>query len=251
MAQRVNLRQKVFSIDSSLRNSGDPLTSFNISVNMPRSNAFNKCSVLMAEIPKSYYHLDANSVSSFTLNSNSAHTINIPSGLYYTATTFAAAVKTAIDLVDASTYTVAYSTTTGKLTITSDAVVPFVSIVIPSNAYEIAKYLGFAVGSTNTATASVLTSTNMVNMQRYDVLYIHSSLCLNNNDDVLLEIYGNSFSDGNVIAYQSPCVYSNSCSVADSQQNTLRFSLTDRFNKNIELNGIDWRLIISTWNESM
>jgi hypothetical protein len=236
--QRVNQSQKVFSIDSSQRSNGS-VSNFDIAINMPHSNAFNKAAVIVCELPKSFYHLDStNNTFDFDLS-----TVTIPANQFYTATTFAAAVQTAVAAVIAST-TCTYSSTTGKLTI-YNATTDF-SILATG---VIAKYLGVVSGtrvySDNfTGTEERLICPNIVNMQRYDVIYIRASGLQNNNDNVLLEIYPGLSTDLSVIQYSNISSDIHNVTVEQNNMNVMHFSVQDKDGKDIEFNGVNWRMLL-------
>jgi len=61
---RVNQSQKIISVDSSSRTNGTS-SNFNVPVAIPHSNAFNKLSTVICEMPKSYYILDSTTNNSF------------------------------------------------------------------------------------------------------------------------------------------------------------------------------------------
>lgn len=239
-AQYVNQSQKVFSIDSSQRISGSS-SNFAIKLNMPQSNAFNKCAVVVCEIPKSFYSLDSSSTNTFLCN---ATTITIPKDVFYTASTFASAVQTALVSGMGVAMTCSYSSTTGKMTITH----PSTTFTITATGV-LAKYLGLVSSTTTSSTGTSLVCTNISNMQRFDVLYIRASSVQNNNDNVLLTIYPGLSTDLSVIQYSNVDSSIHNCTIEGNNTNIMNFSLQDKDNNDVNLNGVDWRLLLWMGNE--
>lgn len=238
--QRVNQSQKVFSIDSSQRSNGS-VSNFDIAINMPHSNAFNKAAVIVCELPKSFYHLDSTN-NTFLYN---ASTVTITANQFYTATSFAAAVQAALVTVSGVAMTCTYSSTTGRMTITH----PTTLFTITASGV-IAKYLGLVSAAVNTSSALSVISTNIVNMQRYDVIYIRASGLQNNNDNVLLEIYPGLSTDLSVIQYSNISSDIHNVTVEQNNMNVMHFSVQDKDGKDIEFNGVNWRMMLYMGHET-
>lgn len=256
--------QKVISIDSSSRSSGTP-SNFDVSVDMPQSNAFNKASCMMAEIPKSYYTLPDQTITAnrlrIYLSSTAIGTVlvgAIDGARMHDASTFAAALSTELTVLIA-TLSCAYDTTLGKIVFTDTALDFDIQITQTGAVADwvedlAAKYTGFNLGTLYSATLTggtthVLIPPNMSNVQRYDALYVTSSVTSNNNDDVLITIYPSKFPNLSLISYTAPDTDSNSVNVTNSNTNNIHFTLRDRYGIPVDLNGVDMRLVVTFYNE--
>ncbi|EGG18910.1 hypothetical protein DFA_02649 [Cavenderia fasciculata] len=54
---------------------------------------------------------------------------------------------------------------------------------------QLFRHLGFNKDSTNKFKNNILESTNVINLQSDNVLFIHSDICSNGDDDILQEVY--------------------------------------------------------------
>lgn len=245
MNNQINRSQKIFSINSEERVGGS-VSNFNIKVNMPLNANFTKCSLVRCEIPKSYYLIDSTNNVLEVYNASSVLVGNATFDIgTYTTATLATEMQTKIQLVFAGML-VTFNSKTGKflfdgdganfgLKVTSD---PSLSKIIGLNYNELALSSGFE-----------LTPQNVVDLQRYDVIRIRSSIGLNNNDDILANIYPSTHPDFSVIEHETESLGGTSVSMSNANQNNFNFSLVDKDNKVINLNGVNWRCVISCWNE--
>lgn len=254
----LNLRQKIFNVSSSQRtNTADVAESAEITLNMPRRNRFSMCSIVRAEIPKSYYMLGLNDTDTFQITEATggpAFTVTLTGDRDYSATELGVELKTALDTASAAdgngqVYTVTFNTNTRKYTIsnvTNDFTLDFTGSAL------IAKYLGFSAGLQliSTGVNNSIVSVNVVNQQRHDVIFIRSSIALNNNDDILGILYPSSYSEGAIIAYQPSDVRTSAVAVANNDANTFRFTLMDSDNNVVDLNGLNWSLVLVLWDEA-
>lgn len=244
-----NLKRKNFSIDTREKNSSSSSNSnFNIDLDMPRNNKFNKCSLAICEVPKSWYLIDSTN-NTFTLKEGAGAdaTATIVSGKNYTTTQLAAAVVVALDAAGAApTYTCTFDSQTGKFTITASAGDFLLKM---ANSPDLAKYLGLEADDTsNQSTSSVLVSSNVIDLQRYDVIRLRSNMAINNNDDVLSPIYVGDTTNFDYVHYVTPDLEGTSVTLHDSNRNNYSFSLVDRNNTVIDLNGGHCRFSISVWD---
>jgi hypothetical protein len=256
--QTVNpqLFQKTLSIDSSQRYTGTA-TDFNVRLPIPQRNEFDKISLLMLDAPKGYYMVDTSvaATSSITYTDGGAGSPVIPfptDERNYTASQFAAALKSMLDAGavatgSGDTYTVTFLSYSGKFLIENSGN-PF-TVVFTGELFS--KYSGFVEGVSNTSSALKLVSTVRVNLQRYDVVYVHSSLAANNGDDVLAEIYMNDVSGLDVLSFQTPNADLYSRGLANRETDNARFSLQDKDGNIIDLNGGDWRCVIALYSHYM
>lgn len=244
LAQRVNHTQKILTIASQARNSGSE-SEFDIDVNMPKSNAFNKASVVMLEMFKSWYTLDATTTNTFTINVNAGgdQVVTIPSGINYTSASLALTIQGQLAGLHAG-MTCVINAGNSKMVITH----PTLNFTILAT-NEMAQYMGFVGGVVSTSSGFSLTSPNIVNLQRYDVLHVRASGIQNNNDNILISVFPSGYANNSTIRYASPDSMTNSVTVENSSFNNMRFTVEDKYGKKINFNGINWQMILTFWNE--
>ena len=253
---RIPRDQRNFSIDSKKRSDTLGSTSnFRHSFDLPRDYDFDRVTCLLCEIPKSYYLLDE--AATFQLNEATGSvdtTVSISGGRNYTSSQLESALATALTTASATgansfTYTVAFSANTGKFTITAssgDFTLTFNTTTDANR--DVAKYLGFAEGVVSASSASsVLTSLNVVDLQRYDVLYLRSDIAENAGDDLLAEIYVGSSIDLSFINWTTPDAKYHSVGLANPAPTCARFSLTDDNRKVVNLNGVNMRFVVQAF----
>lgn len=250
----ISYSQKNFTVDSGDRTSGQ-ISNFQHETKIPRDYDYDRITCIAAEIPKAYYMLDSDAT--FELNEATGSvdtTVTISGGRNYTSSQLESALATALTTASATgansfTYTVAFDANSGKYGITSssgDFTLTFNTTTDDNKV--ISKYLGFAEGVvTASSSSSVLNSLNIVNLQRHDILYIHSNLVNNSGDDVLAEIFVGSSIDLSMVRYEPQEPTRHACGFSDNASFSSQFSLTDKNNRAIEMNGINWRLIFSAY----
>jgi uncharacterized protein YcfL len=108
--------------------------------------------------------------------------------------------------------------------------------------------LGFDKNSSNSFVANVLTSDNVINLQKESTLYIHSDLVNNDDDNVLQDIFTSNSSDYGRITYVNPDIRLNSKRIT-TIDNVYRFYLTDENGLDINLNGLNWQMTLVLFNE--
>ena len=113
------------------------------------------------------------------------------------------------------------------------------------------KYTGFVEDTPYTSTIDTLVSPLRANLQRYDVLFIKSSLAANNGDDVLAEIYMNDISSLDVLSFKTPDANLYSRGLSNREVDTASFSIQDKDGKTIDLNGGEWRAVIALYSYEM
>lgn len=257
-----SLYQKVLVVDSSSRSSGSS-DNFQINLVIPPNNHFNKISLLEADIPKGYYMIDSQVIFNYTDPSGTVPvyfpTSNI-TGRNYSATQLATELKATLDqggtdTTSGQTYTVTFQSYTGKFLIEASA--GTFSFTIPATNADytsLAKYLGFETAtayssSTSTPTTDLL-SAKRGNLQRHDVIYLNTSLANNSGDSRIGEFYPNSTSTLDVIPFKTPDAFVFSRALANNNVNQATFSLTDKDNNTISLNGLNWRATLSLFMTS-
>lgn len=249
--------KRLFYLNSANRASGIDACNMTLQIDIPTHEVFTHAVIVEANIPKSYYLIQAG-YNFFTLEEMGENLlITIPPG-NYSATSFRTVVSTLMTAASATaghnwTYTISYPTgatvpNTGKFTYSvtgNGANQP--SIVTTTNVFE---QLGFAANSTNTFVASTLTSTNVVKFVAEDSLYLHSDLISGGGDDVLQEIYTSGIPDFAIISYKSPDLSALSKPLQPQKGNVYRFSLTDENNRTMNLNGLNWTATLLVYSET-
>lgn len=234
-------------IDSENRdsNSASP-SNFKYTINLPRNNNFKKVAVLQCEFPKSYYMLDTSNTPSldFTVTYDPAGTpvvfaCSITGNRVYTADQLATELQTQLNADNGTgdVYTVTFSDTTGKFTFTNDTGDFNFVFTSAGGDTSLAKYLGFDLGTTYTSIGFSLTSANVVNLQRYNSLYLRSNIVdEGRNGNVLQEMFMRNIADFDLLSINNAHALNwKKCVQMDDQ--TYDFVITDKDNKAVELNG--------------
>jgi hypothetical protein len=236
---------KIISIDSKLRDQGTS-SDFSIVTQMPFNNNYNRCSILEAEIPKTYYTISDSDAATIQVVevAGLTFTIVMDKGRNYNASQFATVLETELD-GSASTrdYTVTFNNTTGKFVISSNVGEFSFDPLTP----QMKKYTGFPAAVTSAS--GIVISTNVVNIQKTDVVYIRCTFARNDNDNTLLTMYPNGVPDFSVIKYDSSDPAASSATLTNNQNGRLEFDLQDENNQNIDLNGVDCRFKLLLYTE--
>jgi hypothetical protein len=227
---------------------------FSFTFEIPKNEKYDRVCVLSAIIPKSYYLIQSGK-NTFTLSENGTNTvITVPPG-NYSRRQFQAKITTLLNAGTAHAYTYAISvpnTTTGgddgKYTYTvtgNGGVQP--SFIFTTYLYE---QFGFAINSTATFAASSLISDNVVKFQLEDALLIHSDIAINDNNDVLQDIFvdNGDFSSIKFINF-APEAYSKQLAL-QGKSNVYHFTLTNEDGDIMNLNGLNIVLTILIWKEN-
>jgi hypothetical protein len=222
----------VLNIDSNYRESSSPSSSnFQYQLYLPRNMNYQKVSVLRCSFPKTYYMIDSTN-NSFTLtDSGGPFTITLDADRNYTSSQLATELKTKMDAASADTYTISLDGNNGKWTFangTGDFTMDL------SGNDDLAKYLGLSAGA-NVSTASSLTSTNVANLQRYETIQLHSSICRNGLNDVLAYLNPRDTADFDVLNFDPD--FKEPRLIHNPETNLHNFSLTDSLGRAINLNG--------------
>ena len=157
-------RKYIAIVDSSTRTSGTS-SNFQVKIDLPVDNKYNRVIMLSAIIPKSYYVIRSG-YNTFILREGAAYiTITIPVGNY----SIAELILTLNTLLtnaslNGQEYVVTYSKVTGKLTFTITAEAVYTYLNFTSNLFDT---LGFEKDSSNLFVGSTLVAPNMVNMNPY------------------------------------------------------------------------------------
>ena len=221
---------------------------FTYNIRFPTGYEFDRVVVLNALIPKSFYLVQAeDKESTFYLKENDIIVkIQVPVGSYLLS-----AFKTAISTVlsqaspNGITYTLTYPSIsgadTGKWTIIKNNNIITSSLIFNDHFFE---PFGFYLGSTNVFIGNELTSTCVIKLQSEDRLLIHSNVCDNPNDDVLVTINSTTSINYSSINYVCPAPEFYSRILSSHKNNTYNFTLTDENNELIHLNGLNLNITL-------
>ena len=236
----INSYKKLVSTDSTFN--------FTVMINLPKNNNFNKVVVLQMSIPKSYY-LVQNGYNTFHIyepDNGLNHLVTIPFG-NYTRSLFMAqlgvSIGTAVPPCSGS-YSITFSSSTGKFTYSVSGAVLQPSIKTTSNLFE---QLGFTSNSTNTFVGGIIESTTCIKLQLEDTLFVLSD-CSNALSGVLQEVYCNSSDFSNITFSQyNEEMYSKT--FIRNNNNVFRFSITDENFRPMDLNGLNMNMTLCFYRE--
>lgn len=216
-------------------------------------NKYDACCVCQASIPRSFYNIPT-SYNTFSLKEGAlTATVTIPIGSY-NRINLQNVLQTRLNSSSPNgwTYTVSYPNTTIEadtfkytFTVTGNGGTQPQFIFTNS----LFRQLGFEQNSTNTFSASSLTSTNCINLAYITRAFIKSNICSGN--DVLQEILGyGSFPMLSVAYFEQQDYDLNSRIFNPNNLNSWNFVLVDAFDQIIELNGVNWSLSIVLYDRN-
>jgi hypothetical protein len=242
-------------IDSSERISGTNSSFLSRPANISSSNKYHSVVVSQISIPKSWYNVPTN-FRTFTLSEGGVlSTVTIPAGNYNRITL--ANVLPAL-LTSASTagktYTMSYPDVanvadTGKYTFSYTPVVGGDDIKFIFNATSMFQQLGFDQSSTNSFTAGSLISTNVINFQIISSIFITSDMCV--EEGVLQEIHSVGATPSNAYIFYQQIDYDiTSKQLLTNTSNSWTFTLIDEYEREVDLNGVNWEMSLILYNRS-
>jgi hypothetical protein len=241
-----NGNKKLYYINSNNKLSGTH-SDFTYQIHVPRESKFNRICVLQCTIPKSYYLIEPG-YNTFILEELAVQTtITIPIG-NYNRKQFQAAVLSLLNTntSQAWVYTISYPSSSGVQSGKFTFTVTGNSGNQPSFIFGVtlAAQFGFDKNTTNTFVGSTLTSTNIINLQREDSVYIHCDCCTNESDNILQEIFSlNSIDFGNII-YNNDNLEAYSKDLISNEKNVYHFWLTDEDGVPLDLNGMNIQITL-------
>ncbi len=205
---------------------------------------------LQASIPKSYYLIEKDANTFVLQEGLVSHTVEMPSG-NYSRNSFVSELQTQLNLAGNWTYTVnlsnyQQSAETGLLYFTvlnNNNVQP--SFVFGDAMFET---MGFNAFSTNTFVGNLLSSVNVINLQKESTVFIHSNICANESNNILQEVYTSNTTDYGYLIYQNPNVHHYSKNITNVN-NIYNFYLTDENGKEINLHGRNWVMTLCLYHE--
>ena len=245
---------KLFYINSRNRIEGTD-SNFSYQFQMPADIKFDHVCVMQMYIPKSYYLITAIETFTLTEGVNSIQ-ITLPVG-NYTRRSFASSLQLILNTLSPHhyVYTITYPTSSlvgdnGKYTysVTGNAGVQPIFTFVASN--DVWDHMGFASASINTFVASTLTSTQVINLQKENTIFLHSDIANNGSDNILQEVFSTQASDYSSIVFQQYNIDGYSKKIVGNLNNVYRFYLTDESANQIDLNGQNFNLTLLLYKKN-
>jgi len=240
----------IYHINSAERLNGTP-SNFNYKVQITNGSLeeYDSVVLLSTSIPKSYYAIEENK-NTFTFENETTTqvSIDIPIGTY-SAYDFCEKLKELLDANSGNTYTCEINLQTAKITITSSDLGSTFKILPGNFLYE---RFGFDKNSTNTSASGILVSSNVVDMSPENDLYIRSNVVsggINSNEDILIDVQASGIPPfGRVQLYNTDLQgYTKGL---NNKSNIFNFTLTNEFNEELNLNGVDWTMSLLFFKKS-
>jgi hypothetical protein len=202
---------------------------------MPNDNYYNRIILNSAIIPKSFY-LIRDGYNTFILKEGvNLWQITIPIG-NYTLSEFTTQIQALLDdhTFIQFTYVMTFSKRLGKFTwniSNNSGVQP--SFIFTTNVFE---PLGFDKNTTNSAAGNVLTSTNIINLNPNEMIYICSDLVNNSENQILEAIPMSNIPDYSYQYYQNTSTHTIK-ELTNNRNQTFTFQIKDSFHRLLDLNG--------------
>lgn len=242
----------IYHINSAERINGTP-SNFDYKVEVSNGSLVEYDSVvaLSVSIPKSYYAIE-NGKNTFTFvdETDTSHNISFPEGTY-SVNNFCDKLKELLDVNSGDTYTCEVNLNTAKITITSSEPTPFSECKILPGEYMYERF-GFNKNSTNTFVNGVLTSQNVVDMSPENDVYIRSNIVsggINTNEDILIDVAASGIAPFGRIQLYNIDLHGYTKGL-NNTANIYNFRITDEFNNELDLNGVDWTMSILFFRKS-
>ena len=233
--------------------SGDQLhenvNTFTFPIQLDTTKEYDRVTLMQANIPISYYVIQAGFNTFNLIENGTVVTITIPQG-NYNANSFASIIG---GLMTASSpnshvYTITYpnsftSTQTGKFTYSVNTITGVIQLQFPLNS-PINVQFGFDMGMTYTFTpgisTSTLVSTDVINFIPENTVFIHSNLVQDENgSDILQEIFSSNSSPFQNLVFLNPMPQEFSKKLSSNTIQLATLSITDEYGIPIYLNGLD------------
>jgi hypothetical protein len=226
--------------------SNDSLFTYNIILKQP--NNFKYVVVLQASIAKTYYSIESG-LNTFTLTELGQNaTITLTPAVYSRSTI----LGTLPTLLNAASVVLGNNWIyTNSMPSNNQPDTGRISFSVSNNSGNqpsftfgsltstlMSQCMGFNPNTTNTFSGDTLTSTNVINLQSEDSIFIHCDLIDGVTDDILQEIYanvGNSYFSN--IHFQQFELEGNSRLLKSSTGGTVQFRITDENGNRLQQNG--------------
>ena len=235
-------------INSSNRASGSD-SNFTYHIDELTKNKYNRCCLIKALIPRSYYLVEEGINDSFTLTENGTdHTVTIAEG-NYSLVSMRIALQQALNDAGSYTYAVSYpaktQVDTGKWTFSvsdNSSVQPIFTFAEKS----LREICGFTVGS-HQFTTNTLTSSAVIKLQKEDALKIFCNMV---EFDILGIAFVTSDPSYSNTMYEVTDVEAQSKRLINNEVGTYNFYITDENNIEKEMNSQNIVLELLFWYES-
>ena len=238
--------KEFYIINSNSRQSG---TQSNFTYSMTLEPNFTHVTCLDLCIFKSYYIIT--STDSFVITEGlSSATVQISAGVY-DRVTLASALSTALTSASPNTWVYvvsnpsASSVDTGKFTYTVTGNTSQPILTFTDSMYE---SMGFDANTTNTFSSGTLVSTNVIKIIQEDVLFIHTDLCTNRNNNRLQSVYTATNQPFSTLVWYNPDPVFSARQITRNTNNTYNFSLRNEDGNLIDLNGLNWICTIACFD---
>ena len=236
-----------FVINSADRVAGSASsTDFKVRVN-PCISHVNKVELLELTVPNSIYNVKStNNVIYFKEPlSGGNDTATITPGAY-TTTTITAAIAAAMNAStnNAYTYSVAFDSTTYKLTITSTGAFQLQFATFTTN--SAGSLLGFTTDTTAGLSQVANQAIALFNPRNYyiDFKDFNSNVRSTNSVEYGTFIINSTVNSGGIESWSLLSRYPQSISLSNQTINTLSIAIKDVNNTVVDLNGLDWSIVV-------
>lgn len=200
--------------------------------------------LVSVSMPNSFYVVNDTNNKIYFTDDSTARTATLTNG-YYSTSTLPTEIKSAMETANSSfqTYTVSYSSSTSKFTVSAAGNFTFDFASNTSNSAR--KLLG--MNATDDSAATSHTSDNIVDLSGPRIVCIQLNMAgdtlRNSQDDLYCDLYVPMDVDFGEFKYYKP---------NNEEKQIVRFNLTsnitvrlvDENNNELDLNGLDWEMIL-------
>jgi hypothetical protein len=158
-------------------------SNFQFRINIPKNKQYKKVALVQSSFLKGYYMIDGTNNTFEITDSAGTNTVTLESGRDYSIVQLISEVAAKMTAVG-DTYTGSFNPNSAKISL-SNGVGAF-SIDLTNNR-DLARYLGLNAG-VSVSVADEITSTKIIDAQRYCSIQIRSSLCRNGIDNILEQL---------------------------------------------------------------
>lgn len=250
--------KEIIYINSLNRSSGTD-ANFTYSIKLNPLIKYDKVVLLSACIPKSYY-LIQDGFNTFTLVENSAtYIIALTPGNYTRTSVVKEIISQLNDSGTSYTYNCVYQNILktyddGKLLFTiagNGSDTP--QFIFSDNLLN--EVMGFDINSTNTFSVagsepSFLKSTNVINLNQENTVFLHSDIIINREDDILQHIIVADNTNYSYINFEQNRPLECSKEISRTNTQSFRFRLTNENNKELDLNGQTYNMVLMIYKST-
>ena len=236
---------KTFYVDSEERISGTS-SNFYCQLNIPSGLKPDTCCVLSMIVPRSFYLVRAGYNRMNVIADNVVYPIEIEPG-NYNVNNFSSTLLTKLSILGIGTFNIEFSSVTGKYRYTYTGTAAEVAFQFEDPS-RLGHQTGFDEVSTNTFSAGVLVSKNVLNFISTSTLFLHSDM-VDDGSDILQEMYPENTVPFSNLVYKCevPSLYSKK--LRNNTSGVFHFSLCDEHDKEIDLNGHELYVTLSMYRK--